>query len=100
MALEQRLTRLWETRPGLRGWLGIWNRWDALNYQKIAQFGYSATGELKPRERPQVANSVMDRVGAYGRGDVDHGRGPSWRRGAYGSENRGRRIVPPVPSER
>src|SRR5438094_213997 len=22
MALEQRLTRLWETRPGLRGWLG------------------------------------------------------------------------------
>ena len=33
---------------GLRGWLEIWNRWDALNYQKIAQFGYSATGELKP----------------------------------------------------
>ena len=33
---------------GLRGWLEIWNRWDALNYQKLAQFGYSATGELKP----------------------------------------------------
>jgi len=33
---------------GLRGWLEIWNRWDALNYQKIARFGYSATGELKP----------------------------------------------------
>jgi len=33
---------------GLRGWLEIWNRWDALNYQKLAQFGYGATGELKP----------------------------------------------------
>lgn len=33
---------------GLRGWLGIWNRWDALNYQKLAQFGYSATGENQP----------------------------------------------------
>ncbi|HUS09427.1 MAG TPA: glycosyltransferase family 39 protein [Pyrinomonadaceae bacterium] len=33
---------------GLRGWLEIWNRWDALNYQKLAQFGYGATGELRP----------------------------------------------------
>jgi hypothetical protein len=33
---------------GARGWLEIWNRWDALNYQKLAQFGYSATGELQP----------------------------------------------------
>lgn len=33
---------------GLRGWLEIWNRWDALNYQKLAQFGYSATGEMQP----------------------------------------------------
>lgn len=33
---------------GIRGWLEIWNRWDAVNYQKIAQFGYSATGELRP----------------------------------------------------
>ena len=33
---------------GVRGWLEIWNRWDALNYQKLAQFGYSATGELQP----------------------------------------------------
>ena len=33
---------------GLRGWLEIWNRWDAINYQKLAQFGYSATGELQP----------------------------------------------------
>jgi hypothetical protein len=33
---------------GLRGWLEIWNRWDALNYQKLAQFGYSASGEMRP----------------------------------------------------
>ena len=33
---------------GLRGWLEIWNRWDAINYQKIAEFGYSATGEMRP----------------------------------------------------
>ncbi len=33
---------------GLRGWFEIWNRWDALNYQKLAQFGYHATGELQP----------------------------------------------------
>src|SRR6185295_14520702 len=33
---------------GVRGWLGIWNRWDALNYQKLAEFGYSATGENQP----------------------------------------------------
>ena len=33
---------------GMRGWLEIWNRWDALNYQKLAQFGYSATGEMQP----------------------------------------------------
>ena len=33
---------------GLRGWLEIWNRWDAVNYQKIAEFGYSSTGEMRP----------------------------------------------------
>lgn len=33
---------------GFHGWLEIWNRWDAVNYQKIAQFGYSATGEMQP----------------------------------------------------
>jgi hypothetical protein len=33
---------------GVRGWLEIWNRWDALNYQRLAQFGYSATGDLRP----------------------------------------------------
>ena len=33
---------------GLRGWFEIWNRWDAVNYERIAQFGYSATGELRP----------------------------------------------------
>ena len=36
-------------RPaGIRGWFEIWHRWDALNYQKLAQFGYSATGEMQP----------------------------------------------------
>lgn len=33
---------------GPRGWLEIWNRWDAVNYQRLAQFGYSATGESQP----------------------------------------------------
>jgi Gpi18-like mannosyltransferase len=33
---------------GIRGWFEIWNRWDSLNYQKLAQFGYSATGEMQP----------------------------------------------------
>lgn len=33
---------------GLRGWLEIWNRWDAVNYQKIAESGYSATGQMRP----------------------------------------------------
>ncbi|MGB9179535.1 MAG: mannosyltransferase family protein, partial [Pyrinomonadaceae bacterium] len=33
---------------GGRGWLELWNRWDALHYQKLAQFGYSATGEMRP----------------------------------------------------
>lgn len=32
----------------LRGWLEIWNRWDSLNYQKLATLGYAAQGELKP----------------------------------------------------
>jgi len=37
-----------KTIAGLRGWLEIWNRWDAVNYLSIAQFGYSATGERQP----------------------------------------------------
>lgn len=37
-----------DQRPaGLLGWLEIWNRWDGLHYLKIAQYGYSATGELR-----------------------------------------------------
>jgi Mannosyltransferase (PIG-V) len=28
--------------PNARAWLEIWNRWDALHYQRLAQFGYSA----------------------------------------------------------
>src|SRR5687767_8647252 len=34
-----------ENQPlsGFWGWLAIWNRWDALNYHKLAEFGYGAT---------------------------------------------------------
>ena len=32
---------------GIHGLLGIWNRWDAPAYQRLAQFGYSMTGEFK-----------------------------------------------------
>ncbi|MGI9088143.1 MAG: hypothetical protein ACR2HH_10465 [Chthoniobacterales bacterium] len=28
-----------------RGWMDIWNRWDAIHYLRLAQFGYVATGE-------------------------------------------------------
>jgi len=34
---------------GVRGWLEIWNRWDSINYQKLAEFGYLATDEMRPR---------------------------------------------------
>jgi len=37
-----------ERIAGLRGWLEIWNRWDVVNYQRLAQYGYSATAEMKP----------------------------------------------------
>lgn len=37
-----------ERLVGLRRWLEIWNRWDSLNYQKLASLGYAAQGELKP----------------------------------------------------
>lgn len=41
---------VWVDQPinGWRGWLEIWNRWDALSYLKLAQQGYSAVGELRP----------------------------------------------------
>jgi hypothetical protein len=32
---------------GFFGWLEIWNRWDSVNYLKLAEFGYSAMGETK-----------------------------------------------------
>jgi len=32
---------------GAHAWFQIWNRWDALHYQRLAQFGYSATDTLK-----------------------------------------------------
>jgi hypothetical protein len=37
-----------ERVDGLRGWVEIWNRWDAGNYQKIAEFGYAAAGDNQP----------------------------------------------------
>jgi len=33
--------------PKHLGWLEIWNRWDALHFQRLALFGYSASDELK-----------------------------------------------------
>lgn len=33
---------------GAYGWLELWNRWDALNYQKLAIQGYSAVGDMRP----------------------------------------------------
>ena len=33
---------------GVRGWLELWNRWDALHYQKLAVQGYSAVGDMRP----------------------------------------------------
>jgi len=38
-----------ENKPvsGFFGWLEIWNRWDSVNYLKLAEVGYSATGDTK-----------------------------------------------------
>ena len=29
------------------GWMTMWNRWDAVHYQSLAEFGYSNTGEAR-----------------------------------------------------
>ncbi len=34
---------------GVRAWFEIWNRWDSINYQKLAEFGYNARDEMRPR---------------------------------------------------
>lgn len=41
---------VWKDEPvnGWRGWLEVLNRWDALNYLKLAEYGYNATGEMRP----------------------------------------------------
>jgi hypothetical protein len=33
--------------PGRYGWLEIWNRWDAIHYQRLAQFGYRSSDMFK-----------------------------------------------------
>jgi len=33
--------------PPHLGWLEIWNRWDALHFQRLAEFGYSAADKLR-----------------------------------------------------
>ncbi len=33
--------------PTPHAWLDIWNRWDSLHYQRIAEFGYRATNPVK-----------------------------------------------------
>jgi hypothetical protein len=33
--------------PAHLGWLEIWNRWDAIHFQRLAQVGYSAGDKLK-----------------------------------------------------
>ena len=36
-----------EPLPPHLGWLAIWNRWDALHFQRLAQAGYNSTDILK-----------------------------------------------------
>jgi len=36
-----------ERIASVHGWLEIWHRWDALHYQKLAQFGYGSMENLK-----------------------------------------------------
>lgn len=38
-----------QRHAGVRAWFEIWNRWDSINYQKLAEFGYLATDEMRPR---------------------------------------------------
>ena len=35
------------TLPDKYGWLEIWNRWDAIHYQHLAQFGYASSYDAK-----------------------------------------------------
>jgi hypothetical protein len=39
--------KVWQNQPlnSLIEWLNVWNRWDAVNYQNLAQKGYQAIGE-------------------------------------------------------
>ena len=46
---------------GARGWREIWNRWDALNYQKLAEFGYSARPIALRKDVLRLAQSLQGR---------------------------------------
>ncbi len=41
--------KVWQNQPfdSPLGWLKVWNRWDAVHYQSIAQNGYQAIGEAR-----------------------------------------------------
>lgn len=41
--------KVWQNQPlgSLLAWLSVWNRWDAVQYQSIAQQGYQAVGEAR-----------------------------------------------------
>jgi hypothetical protein len=49
--------------PAQLGWLEIWNRWDAIHFQRLAQVGYSAADKLKAWFYPLYPWSV--RLTAY-----------------------------------
>src|SRR5882724_6933096 len=54
--------------PGRCGWLEIWNRWDAIHYLQVAEFGYSASSVMKAWFYPLFPWSirlVADVVGNY-----------------------------------
>ncbi len=37
-----------KTLPELSDWVMLWNRWDVLHYQKLAEFGYELGEKMKP----------------------------------------------------
>jgi hypothetical protein len=41
--------KVWQNQSfdSLLGWLNVWNKWDAIHYQTIAQIGYQGIGEAR-----------------------------------------------------